>query len=143
MTKRFSTLLGQFGDPTRRELVSNQLAQCLGAEQLLIFVRDQSTGEWRPGLGFKNSRPWKTLVEKAARSEKSEAHRQKTVARAFAKGDAVVVLLGGDPKPQPLLDTLPLLATRLQLVLLLDRWKVRLKPVKARLTGRLFAWASW
>ncbi|MBX3171009.1 MAG: response regulator [Candidatus Eremiobacteraeota bacterium] len=114
MTKRFSTLLGQFGDATRRELVSNQLAQCVGAEQLLIFVRDPGSGEWRSGLGFKNSRLWKKLVEKAARQQTAETHRQKRVARAYAQGDAVLLLLGGQPKPQPLLDTLPLLATLLR-----------------------------
>ena len=115
MTKRFSALLGQFGDPTRRELVSNQLAQCVGAEQLLLFVRDQSTGEWRAGLGYppKNSRPLKALVEKASRQETCESHRQKMAARAYCQGEAVLVLLGGEPDPQPLLDTLPLLATLL------------------------------
>ena len=113
MTKRFSALLGQFGDLTRRELVSNQLAQCVGAEQLLIFVRDPG-GDWRPGLGYKNGRSWKQLVEKATRLGSAQAHRQKTVARAFAQAEAVLVLLGGEPKPQPLLDTLPLLATLLR-----------------------------
>ncbi len=114
MTKRFSALLGQFGEPNRRELVSNQLAQCLGAEQLLIFVRDPGSGEWRPGLGFKDSRPWKKLVEKAALQERAEVQHHDQVARAFAQGEAVLVLLGGQPKPQPLLDTLPLLATLLR-----------------------------
>lgn len=114
MTKRFSTLLGQFGDPTRRELVSNQLAQCVGAEQLLIFVRDPGSGDWRAGLGFKDSRPWKKLVESAAVQESAEAQRQKKVARAYARSEAVLVLLGGEPKPQPLLEVLPLLATLLR-----------------------------
>lgn len=116
MTKRFSALLGQFGDPTRRELVSNQLAQCVGAEQLLVFVRDQAHGEWRPGLGYplKSSRPWKKLVEKAALQEHAEASRQKRLARAYAQGEAVLVLLGGEPKPEPLLEVLPLLATLLR-----------------------------
>lgn len=116
MTKRFSALLGQFGDPTRRELVSNQLAQCVGAEQLLVFVRDQAHGEWRLGLGYplKNSRPWKKLVEQAALQEHAEASRQKLLARAYAQGEAVLVLLGGDPTPEPLLEVLPLLATLLR-----------------------------
>ena len=106
MTKRFPALLGQFADPTRRELVSNQLAQCVGAEQMLIFVRDPGAGDWRTGLGFKDARAYKALVERSVRQQCAKTAK----ARAFFQDEAVLVLLGGEPKPQPLLDVLPLLA---------------------------------
>lgn len=109
MTRRLSVLLGQFADVNRREEVSVQLARAVGAEGFYLFVRDDRTGEFRPALGYqlKLTRPWLQLLDKASRLGTATAQ----LGCAYVQGDTALVLLGGQPRPQPLLDLLPLLGS--------------------------------
>lgn len=109
MTRRLSVLLGQFADVNRREEVSVQLARAVGAEGFYVFVRDDRTGEFRPALGYqlKLTRPWLQLLDKASRLGTATTQ----LGCAYVQGGTALVLLGGTPRPQPLLDLLPLLGS--------------------------------
>ena len=115
MAKRLSLLLGQLGDPSRRREVSEQVARAVGAQGLVCFLRDSEGPDFQaaPGYQLNQTRAWKKLLEKVARQATAHAEvtfeHEKTTARAYASGDLVLVLLGGEPRPQPLLDVLPLL----------------------------------
>jgi len=121
MAKRLSSLLGQLGDPSQRAEVSEKVARALGAQGMVIFLRDPDGGDFQaaPGFQLNQTRAWKKLLEKATHQPIAQAEvtfeHEKTTARAYAGGDLILVLLGGEPKPQPLLDLLPLLQNLLRL----------------------------
>jgi CheY-like chemotaxis protein len=113
MTRRLSALLGQFADVTRRQEVSLQLARSIGAEELFVLVRDEGSGGFRsaPGYQLKLTQAWMQLLEQATRLGTASAQLAKNRAWAYVQGETALVLLGGKPRPQSLLDLLPLLGS--------------------------------
>ena len=97
-------------DPRGRLEVARALATYLGAEDLIIFVRDPELGSHLPAVGFPktlpNGRAWQEFVARcAAGSQTLEAelsYPDSTTIRRV-KGfscqlDSVLILLGGDPR---------------------------------------------
>lgn len=96
-------------DPRQRLEAARALASYLGAEDVIIFVRDLEVGSHLPGMGFPktlpNGRAWQAFVKRcAASNEMLEADLPypdtDTIRRAkgvSGGADAVLVLLGGSP----------------------------------------------
>lgn len=115
-------LVARLADPAQRRAAAQHLAQHLGAEDLLIFVPDPETGTLLPAPGFPQTLPrgrqWRTFLAVCATAGEHTGTlpfpTDATLRPAFgvATGDAVLVLLGGQP-PFPELavvrDLLPLL----------------------------------
>ncbi|MBS2040673.1 response regulator [bacterium] len=116
MTKRLSSLLGQFGDVAGRQALSARLARTAGADDLYILIREEGSQRFTPAHGYQlqMTRAWELLLEEASRLGSAEAEMQElgTSARAYVRADTSLVLLGGsEPRPQTLLDLLPLLGS--------------------------------
>ncbi|MFN8607133.1 MAG: response regulator [Vulcanimicrobiota bacterium] len=109
MTRRLSTLLGQFADVNRREVVSAQIARALGAEALYVLVRDDRTSEFRLAAGYstKLKRSWLELLNQASAAGTA---RQDDL-RAYVQGEWALLVLGGQSRPTTLLELLPLLGS--------------------------------
>ncbi len=121
-------LLIAIGEPGDRGVKSRALARALGAEELIVFVRDEEIGLLMPAPGFAqtlhNGRRWRALVALAA---ERGTHREAFAARdggpdvhivgLAARDGSVLALVGGDAKPEnarDVLDMLPLLARSLK-----------------------------
>lgn len=94
--------------PAERERAAQLLAQLVGAEDLVIFIRDQEIGELLPALGFPQTFPqgrkWRSFLDLVLRAQRAEASlpmprsAMMTTACGIAYDDqAVLVLLGGNP----------------------------------------------
>jgi signal transduction histidine kinase/ActR/RegA family two-component response regulator len=97
-----SDLLGSFAamaDPERRGAAARTLAREFGAEDLIIFVRDEAIGRSLPAPGFpqtlRGSSAWRNLVDRAiaAGTASTEA------ASAIGLSDGTVAVLLGTPEP--------------------------------------------
>lgn len=111
-----------------RERAAQQLAQHLGVEDLVIFIRDEEIGVLLPALGFPQTFPqgrkWRSFIELVVRRHHAEGilsfpHTATlTPAYGVAFADkAVLVLLGGTPmlaRVQEIVHFLPLLAAAFQ-----------------------------
>ena len=92
-----------------REQAADALAHVLGAEALLILVRDRETGAVVPASGFPRTLPggptWRAFLaacerpgEYAMEVDHPDRHSRKTV-RAYASADgSVTALIGGAPR---------------------------------------------
>lgn len=99
-------------DPLRRLEGAKRLATYLGAEDLIIFVRDPEVGSHLPGVGFPktfpNGRAWQEFVRRCASgNEMLEADLPypdaSTIRRArgiSCQADSVLILLGGSPRAE-------------------------------------------
>ncbi len=94
--------------PDRRRDAARALARHTGAEDLLVFVRDESVGRALPALGFPQTLPggrnWRTLVERAVEDGAAEGEvvtPDGKARRAWAVGTGdgtVLVHLGAKPR---------------------------------------------
>ncbi|MDB4899368.1 MAG: ATP-binding region ATPase domain protein [Gemmatimonadetes bacterium] len=102
-------LAADLHDPATRATAADALASAMGAQALLIFVRDEEIGVLLPARGFQQTLPdsasWRAFL--AESTEKGQAHARLRLrrdgeslhARGYGWGtDAVLVLVGaGDP----------------------------------------------
>ncbi len=109
MLARTVTLLTALADRARRETAALELAQHLGAEELVVFARDPEIDAHLPALGFPKTLPkaraWRDLVTRCTTSQKLEhadltspstGATRRAIGLAFDT-DCVLVLLGGEP----------------------------------------------
>ena len=115
-------------EPASRARNARDMAQALGAHELLIFVEDSGVNALLPAPGFpqtmRNGRQWRAFVE-AARAQGihrgalgpgGDAAGEDAVGLAASDG-SVLVLIGGAPRvaeAEALVPILPLLARSLQ-----------------------------
>jgi signal transduction histidine kinase/ActR/RegA family two-component response regulator len=103
-----SRLANELADPERRPEAAAALARRLGAEALLVLIRDPELGALRPAPGFPQTLPggptWRRLLARCHVPGEYSGEvafpnaRTITTFRAFVDTDgAVVVLLGGNP----------------------------------------------
>ena len=74
MDPRVISLVCGLGDPAFRQNAANRAAEAYGVVALLILVRDEETGKYRPAYGFKPSLPggphWRDFLRHASTSER-------------------------------------------------------------------------
>lgn len=116
---RIAELLGCFAvmaEPERRAAAARTLARELGAEDLIIFVRDEAIGRSLPAPGFpqtlRGGRAWRDLVDHAigdgsAALPASDGMQQP--ASAIGLADGTVAVLVGMPEPTQLTELRTLL----------------------------------
>ena len=90
-----------------REEAAGTLAAHLGAQHLLLFVRDHEVQAYLPAPGFPRTLPdgrrWRAFLEAASVADSTEAQLpfgaegREFAAQALAARDVVLVLLGGAP----------------------------------------------
>jgi signal transduction histidine kinase/ActR/RegA family two-component response regulator len=97
-------LLGCFAamaEPERRAAAARTLARELGAEDLIIFVRDEAIGRSLPAPGFpqtlRRGSEWRVLVDQAI-ADGSASRRMQQPASAIGLPDGTVALLLGTPE---------------------------------------------
>jgi signal transduction histidine kinase/ActR/RegA family two-component response regulator len=95
-------LLGCFAamaEPERRAAAAQTLARELGAEDLIIFVRDEAIGRSLPAPGFpqtmRGGRAWRDLVDRAISAGSGSVE----AASAVGLSDGTVAVLLGAPGP--------------------------------------------
>jgi signal transduction histidine kinase len=115
----FVSLLGRLADREGRSHAAQELARALGAEDMLLFMRDAELGVLLPAPGFvqtlRRGADWRAFVERCL-TEGSATGRLSALAGdgdIDAWGyriqcDAVVVLVGGAPDLEKVQDLLPL-----------------------------------
>lgn len=122
------TLVAQLRDPRQQRAAARDLAKLLGAEDLIVFVADPDLGVLLPAPGFPQTlaggRAWRTFLAKSTTDgcHSSDLPLPSSPEPISALGVAatdgsVMVLLGGDPDYEAVLDIcllLPLLSTALQ-----------------------------
>jgi len=108
-------LLGCFAamaEPQGRLAAARTLARELGAEDLIIFVRDEAIGRSLPAPGFpqtlRGGSAWRVLVEQAI-ADGSASLRTEQPASAIGLPDGTVAVLLGTPQPAPLTELRALL----------------------------------
>jgi hypothetical protein len=118
------TLASALTDATRRAAAARELAAFVGAEDLIVFMRDREVGALLPAPGFPQTLPdsaaWRELLSTCVARGSASAVLQvpgfpeKAVVRAVAdERAAVVALAGGNPAPDRAADLallLPLIA---------------------------------
>jgi signal transduction histidine kinase/ActR/RegA family two-component response regulator len=117
---RPTSLISALISPEGRRDNARRLAERLGAEDLIVFIRDPEIGLLLPAPGFiqtlPSGRAWRALLEECAARGQVEtsvpfptADARKTVT-AFAGHDgSVVALVGGSPAPEETSDVVELL----------------------------------
>lgn len=104
-----------------------RLARHVGAEELIIFIRDDEVGKLLPAPGFRQTLPtataWRRFLDRCGPENVATGELayptdevRRTVLAATGSDGTVAALLGGDPKPEAALAVaaaLPLLATAL------------------------------
>ncbi|MCA1552821.1 MAG: sensor histidine kinase [Chloroflexi bacterium] len=117
-------LLAQLADPARRQQTARTLAHQLGAEDLIVFTRDPEIRVLLPAPGFVQTLPqgrrWQAFLEDCNGGRVSAATLPSPIDLAevavlgmSGADDAVLVLLGGQPDREALVEVcvlLPLLA---------------------------------
>jgi signal transduction histidine kinase/CheY-like chemotaxis protein len=116
---RIAELLGCFAamaEPERRTAAARTLARELGAEDLIIFVRDEAIGRSLPAPGFpqtlRGGKAWRDLVERAISAGSASLPASEQPASAIGLSDGTVAVLLGTPDPTRLTEfqtLLPLL----------------------------------
>ena len=102
-------LLNALTDPASREQAAESLARALGADMLLILVRDRTTEAFVPAPGFPRTLPggetWRSFLAACARpgefvlDVEHPARGVRKAARAYAWTDgSVIALIGGAPR---------------------------------------------
>jgi signal transduction histidine kinase/ActR/RegA family two-component response regulator len=99
---RIAELLGCFAamaEPERRAAAARTLARELGAEDLIIFVRDEAIGRSLPAPGFpqtlRGGKAWRDLVDRAIAAGSAFLE----TASAIGLSDGTVAVLLGTPEP--------------------------------------------
>lgn len=110
MAARTLQAVAALAEPSRRLQAAQALAAILGAEDLVVFVRDVELSTFLPVVGFPktlpNGRAWQDLVKRCATSEGPiaaelpypDASRVRACAGVACASDAVLVLIGGSPR---------------------------------------------
>jgi signal transduction histidine kinase/CheY-like chemotaxis protein len=113
--------------PDGRVEAAARLARYVGAEEMIIFIRDDEVEKLLPAPGFRQTLPaataWRRFLERCRPQTVASGEvayptaeiRRKVLAVTGSDG-TVAALLGGDPKPEAALavaPALPLLATAL------------------------------
>jgi len=104
------TLIGQLDNRKTRSAVAHELARQLGADDLLLFIRDPALGVLLPALGFPQTLPtgreWPEFLRRCEERGHWEGDlpslgegRVPVAAWGCRGGKALVVLLGGQPRP--------------------------------------------
>jgi len=109
---RIAELLGCFAamaEPERRAAAARTLARELGAEDLIIFVRDEAIGRSLPAPGFpqtlRGGRAWRELIDRAI----ADGSASLEAASAIGLSDGTVAVLLGTPEPARLTELRTLL----------------------------------
>jgi signal transduction histidine kinase/ActR/RegA family two-component response regulator len=109
---RIAELLGCFAamaEPERRAAAARTLARELGAEDVIIFVRDEAIGRSLPAPGFpqtlRGGRAWRDLVERAI----ADGSASLETASAIGLSDGTAAVLLGAPDPARLTELRTLL----------------------------------
>jgi signal transduction histidine kinase/ActR/RegA family two-component response regulator len=109
---RTAELLGCFAamaEPERRAAAARTLARELGAEDLIIFVRDEAIGRSLPAPGFpqtlRGGRAWRDLVDRAI----VDGSASLEAASAIGLFDGTVAVVLGTPEPAQLTELRTLL----------------------------------
>ncbi|HXI12391.1 MAG TPA: HAMP domain-containing sensor histidine kinase [Thermoanaerobaculia bacterium] len=122
-THEILTAIAKLAVPGSRRQAAKELARVLGAEDLIVFVRDTEVGRLLPASGFPqtlpNARAWRDLLESAIRQGsasgeiKSDSPEALRVSAFATTESSVVALLGPSDAsgPETLLLLLPLLET--------------------------------
>jgi signal transduction histidine kinase/CheY-like chemotaxis protein len=113
---RIAELLGCFAamaEPERRAAAARTLARELGAEELIIFVRDEAIGRSLPAPGFpqtlRGGRAWRDLVDRAIAAGSASLPPSEQPASAIGLPDGTVAVLLGTPEPARLTELQALL----------------------------------
>lgn len=125
--KNLPALLGQLADESQRPKVAGQIAKELGAEHLIIFIKDVEIDILLPAAGFvqtlQDIRSWQNFLASSIKKKVYYGtlpypHREPNQAIGIAyKDECVAVLLGRKPEEQKLeslREILPLLASVFQ-----------------------------
>ena len=102
-------LAAALAEPKGRAASADALAAAVGAETLMIFVRDEEVGELLPARGFPqtlpNGKTWRSFLSECVEHGHREAELQlrldgsPRLVRGFSQGtDSVVVFIGGEVK---------------------------------------------
>ena len=99
-------LLNGLAAPDERQKSASQLAEYLGAEALLILLRDEETGRSRPAPGFAQTLPggqtWRRFLDQCAQPGEVQCpvafpNQHRTVAaQALTSQDGTTIVLMGD-----------------------------------------------
>lgn len=128
MLTREQQLFVALGSPEGRAETARDLAKSLGAQDMIVFVRDEEIGVLMPAPGFpqtlQNGRKWRDFVEIAAQRGQHDdrlalrAGEEPADVRALAANHgSVLVLIGGMPRlpaAGDLVHLMPLLARSLR-----------------------------
>lgn len=113
------TLIGRLGVKETRAATARALAKALGAEDLVLFLRDPELGVWLPAPGFartiRRGADWRAFLARCVAEgdctgEMPSPSRDANVpAWAYRLEDGILVLLGGAPYSGAVASMLPLL----------------------------------
>src|SRR3954452_18797938 len=100
-------------EPELRAGAARTLARELGAEDLIIFVRDEAIGRSLPAPGFpqtlRGGKAWRDLVERAISAGSASLSAFEQPASAIGLSDGTVAVLLGTPEPARLTELQALL----------------------------------
>ncbi len=128
--ERLWSLIGQFGDLAAREATALELAECLGAQRLVVFLRDPELHIPLPAPGFPQTLDgaWMDLVKRCQTGVELKGElileQRSWEAHIFGRRDIWIVLLGGTPdrrRLEKLFTLLPLLEALLRNEMLAQR----------------------
>lgn len=134
-------LIGQLANVSLRPKTSQKIAKALGAETLLIFIKDDELNILLPAPGFIQTihglHSWQSFLAQCIGSKTHvgmlhfpDEKTQKTAVATGCKDELVFLLLGGRPDKQKMLEVrtvLPLLASVLKSEQHKSKTEVRLK----------------
>jgi signal transduction histidine kinase len=123
-----AALVSKLAIPGERANFARDLAAYLGAEDLIVFIKDPEIGVLLPAPGFRQTLPvgraWKAFLEECVRSGSHvgqlpfpDRDRLQPAAGAVADDGSVLILLGGAPDLDAVAEVctlLPLLAAAFQ-----------------------------
>jgi len=121
---RQTSLISALASPEGRRGAARRLAEHLGAEELIVFIRDPEINVLLPAPGFAQTLPsgraWRSLLDECAARGRStatlpfpDAGSLKPVAATAGRDGSVLALIGGEPRPgeaREVEELLPLLA---------------------------------
>lgn len=125
MTPNIHELVSRLAAPSTRSAEASRIAEELGAEGFLIFLRDRATDALTPAPGFPQTLPggpgWRDFLKSAHGEGPGEVQLpfprlgEPKAASFLAVGDVLFMLIGGKPRvPVEIFAEAPLLAALLQ-----------------------------
>jgi PAS domain S-box-containing protein len=141
--------LWQLSNTAARPKTARKIAESLGAETLLIFIRDDELNILLPAPGFiqtiKSLQSWQTFLDNCIKSRSNtgtlyfpDEFTQKSATAVAYKDELVFLLLGGQPdkqKMQEIHNLLPLLASVLKNEQIKSWTEARLKVAEKSLAA--------